>query len=354
MTTDYLFNKNPARSETASGFSLVELLISIALSAVLLLGVVSIYTNSKQTYNTQEGLSRLQENARFAMDRLTKEISSAGYMGCLPANSPIDPGNPNDPLGDDRITNTLTNQAPGTTSDYARPVFGTEGAANAPDTITLIRARGQTGIPVVTPMRNSTDSITLDSTHRDYPNLSQFDVVTLSDCSRSVTFMITNAPPAAPAAGVIQHATGVASPAPENQSNATTDLKWVFGAKDKSQAILLPVLGNTYSIGNSARGACSAATPGYCALLENGVELIEGVEDLQVLYGEDTTVPDPDSSVDIYRPANQVANWDNVVSVRITLTINEVEQVQGSGNGVTNPNTRRTYTNTIRIRSRGV
>ena len=339
-----------------SGFSLVELLIAMALSAILLVGVVSIYTNSKQTYNVQEGLSRLQENARFAMDRLNKEISSAGYMGCLPANIPVDP---TDPLADDPITNTLTNQAPGTVDDFARPVFGIDNfGPNNSDSITLIRTRGQTGIPVVLTMLTSQDNITLDSTHPDYANLSQFDTVTLSDCSRAVTFMITNAPPVAPAAGVIQHQTGVTSPAPASQSNATTDLRWQFGGPNNSQATLLPVLGNSYTIGLSAQGvlsggACAAATPGFCALMENGVELVEGVQNLQILYGEDTSAAG-NTAVDVYRTANNVVNWDNVVSVRISLTVNEVERVQGSGNGLTNANSSKIYTNTIRIRNRGV
>jgi len=171
--------------------------------------------------------------------------------------------------------------------------------------------------------------------------------------------MITNVPPVAPALGVIQHQVGIIGPPPNNQSNATTDLEWIFGAESKSQATLLPVRGNTYTIGDSSQGVCTAATPGFCALLENGVELVEGVQNFQILYGEDTlpvvtpTTP-ADTSVDVYRTANNVVNWDNVVSVRVTLTVNEVERVQGSGNGLTNANTLRTYTNTIRIRSRGV
>jgi len=144
-------------SKTPPGFSLVELLIAMALSAILLVGVVSIYANSKQTYNVQEGQSRLQENARFAMDRLSKEISSAGYMGCLPANIPIDP---TDPLAGAPIINTL--QAPLPRDNVVRPVFGTENfGPNNSDSITLIRARGQTGIPVVATMRNSNDNITV-------------------------------------------------------------------------------------------------------------------------------------------------------------------------------------------------
>lgn len=320
------------------GFSLVELMVAMALSMVLLLGVVSIYTNSKQTYNTQEGLSRLQENARFAMGRISREIAAAGFLGCLEASRAVN--------GDPVVRNTLTNQAD--VNNLAVPVFGTNNnGALGSDIITVSRANGATAVPVDSPMVNSTGSLTLDSGHPAYADIAQYDTVVVADCSRAVAFMVTNAPGNN---GVLQHATGVPHPT-TGQTNATTDFEWEFGSPNNSLASLMVVSGNTYAIGDSARGACAAATPGYCALLENGAELIEGVQDLQVVYGEDTN---GDTEVDVYRAANAVADWSQVVSARLTLTINEVERVQGANTGVTDPQMARTYTSVIRIRSRGV
>lgn len=334
-------HKNRLLVATPTGFSLVELMVAMALSMVLLLGVVSIYTNSKQTYNTQEGLSRLQENARFAMGRITREIAAAGFMGCLESSRSVN----NQAV----IRNTLTNQAG--TNNLAVPVLGVEGGAN-PDTITVNRANGATAVPVVNPMVNSTSNVTLDAGHPSYADIAQFDTVVIADCSRAVSFMVTNAPGNN---GVIQHAMGVAHPT-TGQINATTDFEWEFGSSNNSLATMMIVSGNAYSIGTSNRGTnaggnCSAATPGYCALLENGQELVEGVQDMQITYGVDN---DGDTEVDQYFTATNVANWSQVVSVSLTLVINEVERVQGANTGVTDPLLARTYTNVVRIRSRGI
>ena len=45
-------------------------------------------------------------------------------------------------------------------------------------------------------------------------------------------------------------------------------------------------------------------------------ELVEGIENLQVLYGEDTN---SDRTADVYRTADAVANWGNVVTVRFGI-----------------------------------
>ena len=65
------------------GMTLIEIMISLLIGAFLIGGVLQIFTYSKQTYRMQEGLSRLQENGRFALDFLTKDIRMAGYRTCL-------------------------------------------------------------------------------------------------------------------------------------------------------------------------------------------------------------------------------------------------------------------------------
>ena len=64
------------------GLSLVELMVAITLSLLLTLGVIQIFSSSKQTYQVQDALNRLQENARFALDFLTYDIRMAGNLGC--------------------------------------------------------------------------------------------------------------------------------------------------------------------------------------------------------------------------------------------------------------------------------
>ncbi len=66
-----------------SGFGLVELMISVALGLIIMAGVVQLFANSTQSRITAEGASRLQENIRYAMQRIGDDVARAGNMGCL-------------------------------------------------------------------------------------------------------------------------------------------------------------------------------------------------------------------------------------------------------------------------------
>ena len=72
----------PTHIARQTGLSLVELMVAVTLSLLLTVGVIQIFMSSKQTYSVQDALSRLQENARFALDFLTYDMRMAGYLGC--------------------------------------------------------------------------------------------------------------------------------------------------------------------------------------------------------------------------------------------------------------------------------
>ncbi|MCZ8164819.1 PilW family protein [Silanimonas sp.] len=67
---------------TQSGVTLVELMIAVALSAFLLLGLIQVFGASRLAYQTTTGLARVQEGSRFATDFLQRDIRMAGHMGC--------------------------------------------------------------------------------------------------------------------------------------------------------------------------------------------------------------------------------------------------------------------------------
>jgi type IV pilus assembly protein PilW len=66
-----------------TGMTLIEIMIALLIGAFLLGGVLQIFISSKQTYRMQENLSRLQENGRFAMEFLSRDIRMAGYWDCM-------------------------------------------------------------------------------------------------------------------------------------------------------------------------------------------------------------------------------------------------------------------------------
>lgn len=63
------------------GLSLIELMIALLVGLLLLGGLSQIYLSSKQSYNAQEQLARMQEGGRFAMDLITRDLRRAGYWG---------------------------------------------------------------------------------------------------------------------------------------------------------------------------------------------------------------------------------------------------------------------------------
>jgi len=61
------------------GFTLVELVIAMAVGLIVLSAVYALFTVQSKHLATQEQLAELHQNAREAMDIVVREISMAGY-----------------------------------------------------------------------------------------------------------------------------------------------------------------------------------------------------------------------------------------------------------------------------------
>jgi len=68
-----------ADSTRQYGLSMVELLVAMALGLLLTVGALQMMLASQQLYDTTDSQSRIQENGRFALDFLSREISKASY-----------------------------------------------------------------------------------------------------------------------------------------------------------------------------------------------------------------------------------------------------------------------------------
>src|SRR3990172_2134951 len=71
------------------GFSLVEMMVALTIGLIILAAISYIFVASRLTYSTQDNLSRLQENARFAVHYLTRDIHLAGFAGCTDDHTSI-------------------------------------------------------------------------------------------------------------------------------------------------------------------------------------------------------------------------------------------------------------------------
>lgn len=69
----------------ARGLSLVELMVSMLLGLILSAGIVSAYLGAKRNYFYDEQVARMQENGRYAMRLLSRELGMAGFFGGLPS-----------------------------------------------------------------------------------------------------------------------------------------------------------------------------------------------------------------------------------------------------------------------------
>ena len=73
---------NPAgtiQAHSHKGFTLVELMIAMAVGGMVLAAVMTAFLSQHETYLAQDEVVEMQQNARVAMDSLTRDIRSIGF-----------------------------------------------------------------------------------------------------------------------------------------------------------------------------------------------------------------------------------------------------------------------------------
>lgn len=355
----------PARRRNQHGFTLVELMVAATLGLLILSGAISMLVSNKRIYTEQDEMGRLQENARFAIDLLVRDIRMAGYAGC---HNELKSSVTNHLNGATDVTNIHSfvavegsesggNWLPANSADQVADMIPNS------DAIT-IRYLAPTGIFVVEPYMVTAAAaihVTTDS------GLEKGDIIAITDCSSADIVSMSSAPSDPPCDSLVtpsckstfNHNEG--TPTGTKPGNAFKDLSKTYG----EDATILKYFAARYYIGNDGDGNPvlkrmtgvdkTAGTP----LVE---ELIEGVENMQILYGEDTV--GNDMVADTYRNATTVADWDNVVSVRLSLLMRTVDEYGSEvnsdnhdllGTAINPPNDRRRrreFTTTIQIRNR--
>ena len=106
-----------AKIRRAQGFSLIELMLALALGLVVTAGIVQLFVGNNRTNQLITGQSRLQESARYALDFVSRSVRNGGFYGCDPES--------------DKIYNTLN--APWNQIfelDLTTPVQGFDGTGN--------------------------------------------------------------------------------------------------------------------------------------------------------------------------------------------------------------------------------
>ncbi len=66
-------------TQKESGFTLIEVIVAMALGLVILIGVYNLLTYTSKSYRVQDRVVEMHQNARTAMDIMTRELKMAGY-----------------------------------------------------------------------------------------------------------------------------------------------------------------------------------------------------------------------------------------------------------------------------------
>lgn len=306
-----------------SGLSLIELMIALALGLVLTLGVVQIFLGSSQTYRLSDALGKVQENVRFSLGTLQYDARMAGHFGCLigePFNQLDQTDSAYDPtvyengaiigweaantgLGDEFTITTLEASGTAWSNGTGDAIPADIQGQIIPGTDFLVFSGGQradvelTGNPG--PPANAL-------TTNGNSNIDQGTILTVvaSDCSGADLFQKSNA---ANSSSLTKGSGG--SPGNINPSGG-------FAGDYDDDAKVYVFTSTAYFIGEGASGEPSLFRERLDAGATGAVELAEGVENLQILYGVAAGV---DRAADRYVTAANVTNWDQVVSVRMAL-----------------------------------
>jgi Tfp pilus assembly protein PilW len=251
------------------GVSLVELMVALLLGLFLLFALVEILINGKQSFSSASHMSRLQENGRIATNLVVTDLKRAGYMG----------GNSNQ----DNISGSAGQVAGAATCPTGNTNWGrmvTWGISGLDDT-----NAGYACIPNGTYLRGDVLTIRYAAPWAA-STISANKIYLRSSLFEGRIFQGS--------------AEGTPTNDVEDEPNSVREL-----------------MAYSYFVGNSGRTCGGQAVPSlFRVSLDDSSqpevqELLPGIEHFQVQYGV----------AGQYVDADDVANWDNVVTARIWLLV---------------------------------
>lgn len=305
----------PISKHSVRGFSVLELMVAMAISLLLLMGVIALFVSSRASYETTERLSRIQENGRFALDQLTNDLRAAGFQGCSRAVNTSR-----------RIDYAINrnNNANQLTWNFGTTVQGFNGAAAgtflpAMDTSVTFSPVGPNPVGDVLvlriPRREAQAVYTIEKASPTEPltveditpaPFQAGDTVMATDCEARAWFTVTSY-----AGGVIEHAaSGAIGTSPGNVDN---DLLHPF--REDTQVVPVDTViyylaqSSQFPDPNDRRYSLWRRTGGAAV----SDEIADGIDRLEVQYGIEA------GNTVTYVDASGVTNWDTVLTVRVAV-----------------------------------
>jgi len=78
-------------SPQVNGFSLIELMVAMALGLTITAGALHMFGMAISTWRTVESVAALEERMAFAMQAIADDVVLAGYQGVTPLTAPVTP-----------------------------------------------------------------------------------------------------------------------------------------------------------------------------------------------------------------------------------------------------------------------
>lgn len=321
------------------GLSLVELMIAITIGFIVVGAVGYLYISASQSFRTTDNMSRMQENARLAIETIARDVRMAGFVGCGNLQNATINTIANPPVVSLSPANSITGQdSAASTANYA----GTTITRPAGDSISITGAfKG--GVSITGNLAPSNANIQINGNPQGF---AVGDVLMVSSCTNADIFSPTS----------VSTSGGMVTMAHGNSTN-TGNRVGTYG----SDGAVYKMDKYTYFIGtNPYAKRALYRTNTVTGTAANTEELVENVWDMQITYGMDT---DADGMVDVYRDATAVgASWGQVLSARISLLmaspdnniVNSAQTYKFNGGSVlaTDKRMYQVLTSTIAVRNR--
>lgn len=311
------------------GFTIIELMLASLLGLVLMGGVLQIFSSSRSAYALQENLAVMQENGRFTLDFIQRDLRMTNFRGCANINRTNLDNRLSNPA---QVENAFAIGLEGWDDvSSGSPPAGLPGTiAPASDVLVL---RGPAGLGFPDPVARQKGLIDhalrldrIDSAagyaliadelpernNRLCPNgsaatsgLCVNDVVLVQDCISDPIVVPITTLSASAGEVTINHGTG-----------AIELTAFANGGEVHRLSTRL------YYLDQDPDGDGDDADAGLFRVEDGGapVLLADGVEDFQVMYGVDTDTPG-DLVANRYVSAPAVTDWSEVVSVRLQLLL---------------------------------
>jgi type IV pilus assembly protein PilW len=296
------------------GVTLTELMVAMGLSVMLLGGVATMFVSSRSTYVSSERLARIEENGRFALDSIQRDLRGAGFVGCNQRaqyhNVLNDATNANNMWNFQagiRVHNALSSSSWVPTLDTAQvpsPMMNSD---------VLILHSPVPATPVNSlraAMTSPTDVVPVKQYPAGHKGVFRDNqIVMVSSCEHSTVFEITKYDPQA---GTLEHK--VLTPPATSPGNAVDTLEWRYTQFDSVVAIQTVI----YYVRDVS------GVPTLFRRIDNNTPeaLVEHVENMQVQLGYDT---DNDRQANDLVDPSAATTSDRIISATVALLVRSPE-----------------------------